>query len=49
MTATLTIGLAQIDPTVGDVEGNLELIRAAHTKGASAGCDLVVFTELVVS
>jgi NAD+ synthase len=49
MTATLTIGLAQIDPTVGDVEGNLVLIRAAHTKGASAGCDLVVLTELVVS
>ena len=49
MVGTLKIGLAQIDPTVGDVEGNLDLIRAAHAKGASAGCDLVVCPELVVS
>ncbi len=49
MTETLTIGLAQIDPTVGDVAGNLELIRAAHQKGAATGCHLVVCSELVVS
>ncbi len=49
MTATLNIGLAQIDPTVGDVAGNLELIIAAHAKGAKAGCDLVVCPELVMS
>ena len=49
MTATLTIGLAQIDPTVGDVAGNLELIKSVHGKGAAAGCDLVVCSELVVS
>ncbi len=49
MNATLNIGLAQIDPTVGDVAGNLELIIAAHAKGAKAGCDLVVCPELVMS
>ncbi|MCZ6446771.1 MAG: NAD+ synthase [Alphaproteobacteria bacterium] len=49
MAGTLKIGLAQIDPTVGDVAGNLELIQAAHAKAAAAGCDLVVFSELVVS
>ena len=49
MTSTLTIGLAQIDPTVGDVAGNLELLIAAHAKGANAGCDLVVCPELVIS
>ncbi|MEE9290779.1 MAG: nitrilase-related carbon-nitrogen hydrolase, partial [Alphaproteobacteria bacterium] len=49
MAGTLKIGLAQIDPTVGDVAGNLELIQAAHAKAAAVGCDLVVFSELVVS
>ena len=49
MAGKLKIGLAQIDPTVGDVAGNLELIRRCHAKGADAGCDLVVFSELVVS
>ena len=49
MAGTLKIGLAQIDPTVGDVAGNLELIRAAQAKGATQDCDLVVFSELVVS
>jgi NAD+ synthase len=49
MTVTLKIGLTQIDPTVGDLEGNLDLIRAAHERGAEEGCDLVVGTELVIS
>ncbi|MDH3241187.1 MAG: NAD+ synthase [Alphaproteobacteria bacterium] len=49
MTTDMKIGLAQIDPTVGDVEGNLERIRAAHGKGAAEGCDLVVCSELVIS
>jgi len=49
MAGTLKIGLAQINPTVGDVEGNLNLIRAAHEKAVVAGCDLVVCPELVVS
>jgi NAD+ synthase len=49
MTVKMKIGLAQIDPTVGDVEGNLEKIRAAHARGAAEGCDLVVGSELVIS
>jgi len=45
MPQSLQIGLAQLDPIVGDVDGNLEKIRAA--RAACAGCDLVVFSELV--
>ncbi|MBL8628152.1 MAG: NAD+ synthase [Rhodospirillaceae bacterium] len=48
MTATFTIALAQIDPTVGDIAGNVALIRAARAEAAKAKADLVVFPELSV-
>jgi NAD+ synthase len=44
---TLTIALAQVDPTVGDVEGNVARIAAA--RAAASGADLVVAPELCVS
>jgi NAD+ synthase len=46
MPQSLHIGLAQLDPIVGDVDGNLAKIRAARMSCAP-GCDLVVFSELV--
>jgi NAD+ synthase len=46
--AELTIAIAQTNPTVGDIEHNLALIRTARAKAAEAGADLVVFSELVV-
>ncbi len=49
MTSSLKIALAQINPKVGDVAGNVALIKAARTEAAKAGADLVVFSELVVS
>ena len=49
MTDSLKIALAQINPTVGDVAGNVALIKAAHAEAAKQGADLVVFSELVVS
>ena len=49
MTDTLTIALAQLNPTVGDVAGNIERIRSARGRAAELGADLVVGTELVVS
>ncbi len=49
MTDRLSIALAQINPTVGDIAGNLALIRAARAEAASAGADLVVCTELCVT
>ncbi|MGE0095387.1 MAG: NAD+ synthase [Alphaproteobacteria bacterium] len=48
MADTLTIALAQINPTVGDLAGNLARIRKHRAEAAKAGSDLVVFTELTV-
>jgi NAD+ synthase len=44
----LTIAIAQTNPTVGDIPGNLARIRGARADAAAAGADLVVFSELVV-
>jgi NAD+ synthase len=51
MAVSLRIALAQVNPVVGDVDGNIERIRAARAAaGAStAGCDLIVTGELAVA
>src|SRR5262249_54563745 len=41
--------LAQIDPTVGDLEGNRDLILARIEEARTAGADLVVLPELAVT
>jgi NAD+ synthase len=48
MTDRLVMALAQIDPVVGDIRGNVELIRAARHRAAAAGADIVVTPELSV-
>ena len=48
MSAELTIAIAQTNPTVGDIPGNVARIRAARADAAAAGADLVVYSELVV-
>jgi NAD+ synthase len=45
---TLTIACAQLNPTVGDVAGNTNLVRRARDQAAAQGADLVVFSELVL-
>ena len=45
----LRIGLAQIDPTVGDLQGNVAKILDAYDRADSAGCDLVAFPELAIT
>jgi NAD+ synthase len=47
MPETLTLALAQLNPTVGDIAGNLAAIRAART-ACESGCDLVVCSELAL-
>ena len=47
MSDRLSIAIAQIDPTVGDIAGNAERIRRARAE--ADGADLVVFPELVLS
>jgi NAD+ synthase len=44
----LSIALAQLNPTVGDIDGNLARLRSARDRAAAAGADLVVFSELAL-
>ena len=42
----LRIAIAQLNPTMGDISGNLAKAREARAEAARHGADLVVFTEL---
>lgn len=44
----LRIALAQINTTVGDLEGNISRILSAARKADAQGADLVVFPELTI-
>eukprot|EP00435_Cladocopium_sp_Y103_P076868 s1_g607.t1 len=46
MTDQLKIALAQLNPTVGDIAGNMAKARAARTEASAEGADLVMFPEL---
>lgn len=45
----MKIGFAQINPTVGDLQGNFEKIATAYDQLAQAGADIVIAPELAVS
>jgi len=45
----MRLALAQIDPVVGDLEGNRELILAHIDEATTAGADLIVLPELAVT
>ncbi|WP_422015842.1 NAD+ synthase [Reyranella sp.] len=49
MTDKLRVGLAQLNPKVGDVAGNLAKVRAARAEAARQGADMVLFPEMVLS
>jgi NAD+ synthase len=49
MTDRLTIAIAQLDPTVGDIAGNVAKLRRAREAGAKLGADLVIASELFVA
>ncbi|MCE2510513.1 MAG: NAD+ synthase, partial [Alphaproteobacteria bacterium] len=49
MTDRLRIALAQLNPTVGDLAGNLAKLHAACREAAKEGVDLVLASELVVT
>ena len=46
--SALSIALAQLNPTVGDVAGNAALIRRARDQAGAQGADLVVCAELAL-
>jgi NAD+ synthase (glutamine-hydrolysing) len=43
------IALGQIDPTVGDFGGNVDLMAAAADEATRAGADVVAFPELAIT
>src|SRR5260370_26647258 len=45
----MKIFIGQINPTVGALSANAELIRNAYEQGVRAGADLVMVTELAVT
>jgi NAD+ synthase (glutamine-hydrolysing) len=46
---SLRVALAQINTTVGDLNGNRDKIIENIQKSKSAGCDIVVFPELAIT
>src|SRR5258708_18208140 len=49
MTDRLAPAIAQLNPTLGDIEGNIAKLRRAREEAAGLGAHLVVRTELCVS
>ena len=41
MTTNLSIALAQINPTVGEINGNIELIETARKEASIGGADIM--------
>ncbi len=48
MTRPLALAIAQINPTVGDLDGNRLRILRARAQAAEGGADLAIFPELAV-
>ncbi|MGH2813155.1 MAG: NAD+ synthase [Actinomycetota bacterium] len=46
---SIRVALAQLNPTVGDLERNLEISRRAIDEARQAGADLVALPELIVT
>jgi NAD+ synthase len=49
MAQTLKIALAQLNPVLGDLEGNVAKLSAARAEAATMGADLVMATELFLT
>ncbi len=49
MTDRIAIALGQINPTVGDIQGNAAKMLACRREAAAAGADVIAFPELSLS
>ena len=45
----LRVALAQLNPTVGDIDGNLAKLLDAYDQADAAGCDIIAFPELSIT
>ena len=45
----LRVALAQLNPTVGDLDGNVAKLIDAYDRADAAGCDIVAFPELSIT
>jgi len=45
----LAIAIAQLNPIMGDVAGNLDRARSARARAAADGADIVAFSELFIA
>ncbi len=45
----MKIALAQLNPTVGDIAGNVAKLKSARQSAGQAGADLIVFSELFIT
>src|SRR5258708_3014599 len=48
MTDCIRIALAQLNPVMGDISGNLAKARAARSEAAKGQADLILFSELFI-
>ena len=46
MTSTISLAFAQLNPTVGDISGNIAKLRAVREGTAKQGADLLVTSEM---
>jgi NAD+ synthase (glutamine-hydrolysing) len=46
---SLKIALAQLNPIVGDIRGNCQLVRAAAEEASRSGAELLIASELLIS
>lgn len=49
MADTIRIAIAQLNPTVGDLDGNVALALGALAEASEAGADLVVLPEMTIT
>ncbi len=49
ITTRFRLALAQLNPTVGDIKGNAQLVRDARKEAAAQGADLVLCSELMIA
>ena len=45
----LRLALAQLNPTVGDLDGNLAKLIGAYDRAEASGCDLIAYPELSIT